>query len=373
MKAPLHPRQDERLQAIRSYEILDTEREKDFDDIANLAAATCGTPIAVVNLVDAERQWFKAETGLGVRETPIATSICSHVILEADFVEIRDTLEDPRMQDNPLCCGDPGLRFYAGALLRTTEGLPIGTLCVLDYAPRELNPLQRDTLRVLAQQVMAQLDMRKALRTAAILRKEVDHRVKNSLQSLAAFARLQHRAFHSPDARRALSGMMTRIDAISRLHEQLYTLNEHHEVSLDAYVQRICDHLTGLAPEGVSVEVALDTVVVSPQQAVAVGTFVNEFVTNSFKHAFPDQRGGRVHVAVERGAAGRIRLRCADDGVGLPQVPEEVPRGLGMNIAEVICAELDCDLDIRSEGAGVIAELSFDSHRETRPALAMGA
>ena len=189
MEAAPHPQQSARLAALHSYEVLDTDPEQDFDDIVNLAAATCGTAISVVNFIDAERQWFKAETGLGVRETPLATSICSHVILEKDFVEIHDTLDDPRMKDNPLCCGDPGFRFYAGALLKTEEGLPLGTLCVLDHHPRELTALQRDTLRVLARQVMAILEARKALRTADVLRREVDHRVKNSLQSLSSFAR----------------------------------------------------------------------------------------------------------------------------------------------------------------------------------------
>ena len=112
----------QRLKALRDLDVLDTPPEQAFDDLVGLAAQICQAPLAMVSLVDAERQWFKAETGLGVRETPIETSICAHVILEEDFVEIHDTLEDTRMQDNPLCCGDPGLRFYAGALLRTEDG-----------------------------------------------------------------------------------------------------------------------------------------------------------------------------------------------------------------------------------------------------------
>lgn len=356
--------QEDRLRALRSYDVLDTEREQDFDDLVEFAAAICGTAISVVNLIDAERQWFKAETGLGVRETPIATSICSHVILEEDFVEIRDTLEDPRMQDNPLCCGDPGLRFYAGALLKNEEGLPLGTLCVLDYQPRELTPLQRDALRVLARQVMAQLEMRKALRSADILRKEVDHRVKNSLQSLSSFARLQYRAFKSPDARKALSSMMTRIDALAGLHEQLYTLDEHTEVSLDAYIRQVCDQLQGLAPPQVEIEVLASAVTVRAQQAVSVGTFLNEFVANSFKHAFPDGRPGHVRVKLSRTGTGMIQLVCSDDGVGLPKDLGEAQTGLGMDIAEVVCTELECELDLQSSPGGVVASLAFKSHSE---------
>ncbi len=176
MKAELHPRQAERLRALSSYDILDTDRQQTFDDVVQLASQLSAVPICVVNLIDADRQWFKAEVGLGMRETPIDTSLCAHVILDTDFVEIPDTLADPRRADNPMCRGDAGFRFYAGALLRSDAGVPLGTLCVLDYRPRTLTPLQRDTLRVLARQVMAQLDLRRALRTADILRREVDHR-----------------------------------------------------------------------------------------------------------------------------------------------------------------------------------------------------
>ena len=163
MRAEPHPSQAERLETLRKYKILDTEREELFDDIVHLASRICETPISVVNLIDADRQWFKAETGLGVRETPLETSICSHIILSDAFVEIPDTLLDKRMADNPLCTGDPHLRFYAGAQLIAPNGLPIGTLCVLDNKPRQLNDLQRDALRVLSHQIMRELELRRSL------------------------------------------------------------------------------------------------------------------------------------------------------------------------------------------------------------------
>ena len=141
MEASIRPRQEERLSVLRSYGVLDTPREADFDEIVALASAICETPISVVNIRDAERQWFKAEVGLGVRETPLESSLCSHPILESDFQDVPDTLDDARMCDNPLRLADDGLRFYAGALLMTSGGLPIGTLCVLDTKPRRLTPL----------------------------------------------------------------------------------------------------------------------------------------------------------------------------------------------------------------------------------------
>jgi two-component sensor histidine kinase len=264
LRAERHPRHDERIAALRDYDILDTAKESDFDDIVELASQLCGTPISVVNLIDTERQWFKAEVGLGVRETPLDTSLCSHAILEMDYMEIPDTLQDRRMQDNALCIGDPGLRFYAGALLQTPEGLPIGTLCVLDYQPRALNDLQRHALRVLAKQVMAQLDLRRALRRQELLAKEIDHRVKNSLTSVAGMVSLQIRRANDPALRAALDMVQQRLRTISLLHEELYSTRSQDEADLGRYVTTLRDMLQEGAPEGVRVEVDAARVIARP-------------------------------------------------------------------------------------------------------------
>lgn len=221
MQAAPHPQQAARIAALRSYDVLDTPRERDFDEIVALASQICGTPISVVNLIDVDRQWFKAELGLGVRETPLATSICSHVILDDSFVEIPDTRNDARMQDNPLCQGDPGLRFYAGAQLLTPEGLPLGTLCVLDYQPRHLTDAQRQALKILGKQVMAQLDLRRSLKRQQFLMKEIDHRVKNSLQSVISLIRMQRRDAPGEETRQFLETVEQRVARISMLHDHL--------------------------------------------------------------------------------------------------------------------------------------------------------
>ncbi|HAV49025.1 MAG TPA: histidine kinase, partial [Brevundimonas sp.] len=156
----------ERLAALRDYEILDTEPERAFDDIVDLVATLFDAPIAVVNLIDEGRQWFKAEKGLGVRETPLETSFCAHAILQADHMVVPDATQDPRFACNPLVTEAPGLRFYAGQLLKSAEGLPLGTLCVLDTRARAEGPsdIQMKTLEVLAAQVMTQLNLRRALK-----------------------------------------------------------------------------------------------------------------------------------------------------------------------------------------------------------------
>ncbi len=173
-------RERRRLAALDRYAILDTPRESAFDEVAQLAADLCGTPIGVVNLIGDGRQFFKAEVGLGVRETPLASSFCRHTIVEDDFLLVPDATRDPRFADNPLVTVENGLRFYAGAPLKTADGLSIGTLCVLDTRPHELGEVQQRSLKVLARQLMNQLD----LRVAATERLEQDDRYRTLFDSM---------------------------------------------------------------------------------------------------------------------------------------------------------------------------------------------
>ena len=155
----------DRLAALDRYAILDTPREAGFDDIVRLAADVFEAPISVVNLIAESRQWFKAEVGIGADELPLDVSICAHAILQPNVFVVPDTTQDARFDCNPLVTGEPGLRFYAGALIETPEGLPLGTVCVLDTKPRPagITARQRLTLEVLARQVMTQLELRRAV------------------------------------------------------------------------------------------------------------------------------------------------------------------------------------------------------------------
>lgn len=154
----------DRLAALDRYAILDTDREADFDEIAALAAETFDTPIAVVNLIAADRQWFKAEVGIGADSLPLDVSICRHAILQRSVLVVPDLALDPRFKDNPLVHVSDGLRFYAGALIETADGLPLGTVCVLGREPRAdgISESQRRTLAMLANQAMAQIKLRHA-------------------------------------------------------------------------------------------------------------------------------------------------------------------------------------------------------------------
>lgn len=119
--------------------------------------------MAMVSFVDADRQWFKAEVGLGMRQTPIESSICAYAILQGGVMVVPDTLRDLRFAHNPLVLDNPRLRFYAGAVLRTPGGIALGTICVLDTVARNITPEQKEALRLLSRQVMTQLELRKQL------------------------------------------------------------------------------------------------------------------------------------------------------------------------------------------------------------------
>jgi phosphoserine phosphatase RsbU/P len=162
--APVPKNEQTRLEALRAFDILDTLPEPAYDDITRIAAEICGTPIALVSLVDEKRQWFKSRYGLKTEQTPRDAAFCAHAILEPDsLLVIEDATLDPRFADNPLVTGEPGVRFYAGAPLVTSDGHAIGTLCVVDRVPGQLDEGQRETLAALARQVVAQMELRRAL------------------------------------------------------------------------------------------------------------------------------------------------------------------------------------------------------------------
>lgn len=158
------PEESGRLAALQKLGILDTPPESNFDGLAELAAQLCGTPIALITLVDEHRQWFKSRVGLDVTETPREVSFCAVTIQRDRLMEVRNALEDPRFSNNPLVTGEPHIRFYAGAPLITREGFRLGTVAVIDREPRELTEGQRSALIRLAEQVVREIEMRQSNR-----------------------------------------------------------------------------------------------------------------------------------------------------------------------------------------------------------------
>ncbi len=171
----------ERLDALRRYAILDTPPEEEFDDAAHLAARACGTPIALVSLVDADRLWFKARVGLDAAEAPRAGSFCADAIARLDLLVVPDAEADARFAGHSLVTGRPPVRFYAGAPLCTRDGFSLGTLCVMDHVPRQLSPEQAEILRILSRRAVGQLEQRLASKCRRTLL-EINNAIVSNLQ-----------------------------------------------------------------------------------------------------------------------------------------------------------------------------------------------
>ena len=176
MKIPPSENELQRLAALRQYDVLDTPPDQAFEDLTLLAAQICQTPIALVSLLDQDRQWFKSKIGVSMEETSRDIAFCAHTILHKDEVlEVRDAAEDPRFADSPLVTADPHVRFYAGAPLVSPDGHALGALCVMDRVPRALTAEQLSALRALSRSVMAQLELR---RQARVLENEAAERLR---------------------------------------------------------------------------------------------------------------------------------------------------------------------------------------------------
>ncbi len=356
---------DARLAALKSLDILDTPRERDFDDIVAYVARLCEVPTALISLVDSDRQWFKASCGFDATGTSLDLAICLHALQEDEILEIPDTRMDPRTRDNPLCEGEDAVLFYAGAILRLDDGVPIGTLCILDRKPRKLSGTQRETLVLLARQVVRQMQLREALSTQKRLQGEIDHRVKNSLQMVASYLRIQRRGALG-EASDVLVRAEQQVAAIVALHEALNIAGESGSIDVGRYLGRIADLLSRTLPVNVRMQADFAPALCDGSRAGAAAVIVNEFVANSVKHAFPGDRSGVIQLSGTL-ADGKYQLTLTDDGVGLGG---EGGRGLGMTIVDAAGRQLGASLARPKATQGTVLTATFLAG--TMPAQAAG-
>ncbi|MGV8916969.1 MAG: histidine kinase dimerization/phosphoacceptor domain -containing protein [Pseudomonas sp.] len=356
----------ERLAALHSYDILDTPREPEFDELVDLAAKICGTPISVVNLIENDRQWFKAEVGLGIRETPLDVSICRHVLLQPGLTIISDLRDDPRMCANPLVTAESGLRFYAGCLLETPEGHGLGTLCILDTAPRKLSKDQQSALKTLANQVMAQMELRRSLKQKTkllqekeLLLKEVNHRTKNNLQLIIGLLQLQLRRLTDPEAIAALTDTSRRIMSISAVHETLYQEDNVGVVDAASYLAQIIAGVAATAPHGTRFESDMESIVLPLDSAIPLALIVNELLTNALKYAYTAFASRQVLIILKK-EGDTLYLTVADDGKGLPADFDYLKgRSLGMKIIASLARQLAADVSFFDNRPGLKCVVAF--------------
>lgn len=226
MKIPVKPaNENERLEALQGYDILDTLPEKEFDAIVKIASEICQTPISMVSLIDDNRQWFKSSIGISAKETPRNYSVCAHTINQTNEVfTIKDSRQDADFSDHPLVVNYPHMVFYAGVPLVNNEGYALGTLCVIDYKPRELSDSQLESLKALSQQVVSLLELRKLNKLLLERKKEI----KERNAELEQFAYIVSHDIKSP---------LNHIIGLSA------NLQENHAAELNAEAQQIINYI----------------------------------------------------------------------------------------------------------------------------------
>lgn len=363
----ISPDESRRLEAIRRYDILDTPPDGSFDRITAIAADLFSVPIAIISLVDHDRIWFKSHHGLDVDQIDRGPGLCASAILQDDPWILTDAKTDIRALANPLVAGEFGLRFYVGVPLRTSDGHNLGTLCVIDREARSVTDQQIAQLKNLASVVMDQMELRlsarravaemagviaekdAALRRSTMMAKEIDHRVKNSLQLISGLLTLQSRALGNSDAAEQLTLAASRVFAIARVHEHIYMTERVESTDCKTYLQRLCDDLsTMLRPE------AQGSIVVEAVEAefptdriVSVGLILHELVTNAAKHG-----SGRILVQFEHARRG-YALTVTDEGPGLPaDFDPAKATGLGMKVVRSLAKQYGGELQFGNGSGG---------------------
>jgi two-component sensor histidine kinase len=338
----------DRMAAVRRYEILDTPPDGSFDRVTALAARRFGAPISIISIVDHDRIWFKSHHGLDVQQIGREPGLCASAILSSEAHVLVDASADVRSLANPLVAGEFGLRFYAGVPLETSDGFNLGTLCVIDKAPRPVDQAQIDDLKDLASLVVDQLELRLAARQAVekaeLMAREIDHRVMNSLQFVSGLLTMQSRSTDAAEASAQLQEAATRVAAVARVHRNFYS-SDTEEVSCLTFLSRLCADLSEIC--GVEVEVTGDEGSVPTTWIQPIGLLTNELVTNAAKHG-----AGKVAVIYTTDGATR-ELSVCDQGEGLPtDFNPAASTGLGMKVISLLAKQLGGKLAVSENPAG---------------------
>ena len=352
-----------RLAALRRYDILDTPADGSFDRITAIAANFFSAPISIISLVDHDRIWFKSHHGLDLGQVERSPGLCASAILQSKPWLLTDAKADVRSLTNPLVAGKFGLRFYVGIPLRTHDGFNLGTLCVIDHAPRQaVTEKQIADLSGLASIVMDQMELRlsarravgdlervieqkdAALQRSVLMAKEVDHRVMNSLQLTSALLNVQHRALGNSQAAEQLALAASRVSAIALVHRHIY-MNENVEMTDGrTYLNGLCKELSeALRPENCP-PIIVDAIEakISTRRIVSVGVIVAELVTNAAKHG-----EGNITVSFKRATSGGFSLSVSDEGRGLPANYDPAKTGgLGTKVIASLVKQLDGNLRV---------------------------
>ncbi|TGK44633.1 hybrid sensor histidine kinase/response regulator [Leptospira andrefontaineae] len=404
--APLPENEEERVQALKRYRILDTPPEEKYDGIIKAASLICGAPMALVSLIDSERQWFKARLGIKDQQTPRRESFCQFALYENKTLIVEDAHLDPRFKQNPFVVNDPNIRFYAGAPLRTPDGYVLGTLCVLDTQPKKLSEAEIQALEALANSVVSfmELDAKSQsliqLQAVALeLQKakeqffiNMNHELRTPVHGILGMVDLLHQTSNSELQKEYLESLTESSEQLIRLINDVidfskaesgslhFSFKEFDLISLlERYAEEASDKAfkKGLAfktifpPARENIDVKSDS--------IRVRQILSNLVSNALK--FTEKGGVTVELDLEKESETEITLSLSvkDTGIGIEahriptlfeafsQTDISISRkyggtGLGLSICKRICEALDWNISVESEvgkGSKFILEMTL--------------
>ena len=403
ISAPIPPNEKARLQSLKSYRVLDSDAEIQFDDLTALASSICQTPVSLISLIDEDRQWFKSHHGLDATQTPREYAFCAHAILQDDVFEIEDSRVDERFLDNPLVTGEPKVIFYAGAPLLTPDGQHIGTLCAIDHEPHKLTQEQKFQLKIIAKQVVSQLELRKnnrlkeeVVNDLMLLVDEVNqkneklyyfsNKITNDLgiplRQISVFEDLILNDIDNKD----YEGLKQKHHYIQEACKKLKSLSEDifdvshadliHENAIRLDIQKIVNTvLTDAAStkdKNLKIEVLVDDDILFFAQEIRVKQILYHLISNAINYADLEQPQPCVKIIINEGIDG-ICIRVEDNGLGMTEdqqlaIFDAFSRfhtdiaegsGLGMTVVKKHIDTMGGDIEINSlsQGTSILVTL----------------
>lgn len=384
MQSAPHPgNEPERLAALDRYKILDTKSEELFDSVARIAATICDVPIALITLLDSDRQWFKAKVGIEASETARDFAFCAHAILQPDeLMIVPDATKDARFHDNPLVLGAPDIRFYAGAPIVTSDHYALGTLCVIDRRPRELSDRQIDALRHLSKQVRANLDLRiRNLQLEQLNESKnrffsiLSHDLRSPLSSVLSIADLlcdPVMSFTDAEVNEFIKHIQVNARTTSQIAENLLRMMQFEQgkfvynpssIPLSEIIDFALQAVEGtlVAKQLSTTRQGPDTITVWADSAM-LHSIVQNLLSNAVKFT---PKGGHISISVTCDSQAGV-LRISDTGVGMkPDILQTLGRiefvhsttgtdgekgsGLGLALCRQLACKLGGDLSFASE------------------------
>ncbi|HBF09470.1 MAG: histidine kinase [Gammaproteobacteria bacterium] len=377
--ADKHPMETSRLALLQNLEILDTDAEAVFDDLTELASTLCDAPIALVSLVDGNRQWIKSRFGLDISEVSRENAFCAHAILNKGIFIVENADEDSRFSDNPLVVGAPLIKFYAGAVLRSDHNLPIGTLCVIDHEPRQFTARQQRALEIIARQVESQIEMRRKnikLEKLNQVKKNimslVAHDLKGSFTSVLGFSRIMAKKLDTMDTARDLHSMgqhlISSANDVYKLLDEMLQWTEMQMGQSEPLLKRFdlaeevssCANLfTEIARvKNIDIQISVPKATFVYADPSITKTVLRNFLSNAVKYS---PKSSRVEIGLDQNDAGPdLHLWVRDYGAGMPEVlkqtlfksaqvsqpgtENEQGHGIGLSLCAAIAEQQDSNL-----------------------------